>query len=1547
MNATQSHLTALRAIARSIDGEPVTAEEMEAVAAWRGWGPAAKMLENHSPHRSEIIATLDEEQLEAAKRATTTAFYTPPWLVASIWSGVRRSLGFTGGRVLEAGCGSGLFFDDAVGELVGVEADPVTAEAARLRHPEATIVTSRFERFTAPAGSFDLVIGNVPFGKDTPYDPIDNPAGLAIHNYFIAKALRLVRPGGVVAVVTSRFTLDAGTTKARDEIARWGSLLGVVRFPEGTFADMGTNVVADLLIFRRDDTDGSPRLADASWRASTKLAGRYDLEIPRYMRNRDDTIPTMNTLFDVGSPTVGVVGELVVGSGMYGSGSVTWRLERGADVQREVTKTVARVFDAVAATHTFDHTAPLASFDPTAATPDTKVLPGTIRIAGSGFERFTAIDGWIGHDAGREAAELTALIELRDAVRTMLDDRDGRDNVVELHAAYTKRWGSLRRVGGTATAPRYPKLGGFRVDPGWPLVASLEIGLTAPAPEAEVVVTDLASAIAVSLDRTGGLDVDLVAELLDWTADSVHEQLTDKRLAFADPLTGRWMMADEYLSGDVRTRHAQAVAAGAEPNISALAEVVPADATPEEVAARLGAAWIAPEIIAAFVNELVSPGCYGGGIKVEHAAEVGQWKVVPGPRKDYSTSLTAGTWGTPWMDTFDIVQGMLNMSALRVWESIFVNGAELKRIDNAATEAVNEKAAEIAERFGEWVWEDPDRTETLLAEFNRRFRSHRGRNFDGSHQTFPGLNPAFVPHDHQRDVVWRVVASGNTLIGHDVGAGKTASLIMSAMESRRLGLVNKPMIVVPNHMLEQFTADFMSLYPKANVLAAGRHETSASERAEFVAAAAIGDWDAIVCTHNAFGRIGLSDESMANYIRDEIAWFDAAIGENAEQRSVVKAIERRKRALEAKLERLVLGQQRDDTAVSFEDLQVDALWVDEAHRYKNLAVNTRSDIATGNPSKTASDLDAKLAWIRSTYDPNRAIVFATGTPISNTLAELWVVHHYVDPASLEEAGLAEFDTWLATFAEVVTGLEMDPSGTGWRMKSRIARFSNAPEMVLMFSRFADIQTHEDLDLALPDCTRSIETVDCSPELAEAMEQFMERADQIRARMVKPDEDNFLKLSTDARHASLDPRLVGLDAPSDGGKIGRCVDRCTRNRHGLQIVFCDLGTPGSTRFDMYAELRSQLVARGFESDRIRFVQDAKTDKAKESLFAACRNGDVDVVIGSTGTFGEGTNIQDRVTAIHHLDAPWRPSDIRQREGRGVRQGNPNHVRIYRYVVTGSFDAFMWGTLERKARFIEQVYRSEARAIEDVDGDAVFTFAEVKAVASGNPALLRRAELENLIAKHRRSRTGHIRTNRHRRSMIKDLGVAMSNNVRHRDGLLILEHIDGALNSNPAFARRYSSTPFDAEEMAIEVLGGRDHQVMVNSRVTLTMRRRGARRIDAEFSFNYDPLLTFEVSARDLRDEAAPTLHHLWATFLNIRPGRIAELDEEIATTEAEIASLTAQSEAAWAGDGELAALEAELVAIDEELRQASVASVGSPTDRSVAEAADQSDEALVA
>ncbi|MGQ0823758.1 MAG: DEAD/DEAH box helicase family protein [Actinomycetota bacterium] len=1533
--------------------------------------------------RAELQRLLrTEDGWVQARRTTLNAHYTSASVVQAMWRATSE-LGVGGDvRVLEPGCGSGNFigFAPPSAGMTGVELDQTTAEVAEhLYGARATIRATAFEELRVEDGAFDLVIANVPFAKVTPYDPRHNRGRHALHNYFLIKSLHVTRPGGLVVALTSRYTLDARNPAVRREITTLADLVGAIRLPERAFArSSGTDVVVDLVVLRRRPPGAEP--TGPAW----ERVGRAPIDVD------DGSAPLEVNEYFLAHPGR-VLGELAAARGMYRDHELT--VIPTGDVDEQLAAALAELVadaharglvyvpaDRTQQRHAERRPAP-GDFYLTHAQDGSFVVNERSQVAQLQGGTPVAYTPRVVKDRN----ELARLVGLRDAARAVLavqvdggtDDQlaAAQATLAEHYRNYTRLYGPINRSSQARTGRHdpetreeimrriRPRMGGFRDDPDWPLVAALEVfdeetqearpaaifhdRVIDPPHERHGVDTP-DEAVAVCLDETGTVTVDRVADLLGTDRATARRQLGD--LVYDEPGTERLVPASEYLSGNVRAkldacRDVDDPDGRYCPNIAALERVLPRRLEPAEITARLGAPWIPSRDIEQFCREVLD-----ATVDVEHLPQLGHWsaRLCDGSRRGVALS---SEWGTARADAITLLDAALNQRLHTVTDAT----EDGRRIRNdAETLAARDKQESLTARFSAWVWEDPERAARLAARYNELFSSTVLPSFDGSHLTLPGLAGTFTPRTHQRAAVARILTDGRALLAHAVGAGKTATMVMAARELRRLGSASKPAVVVPNHMLEQFSREWLQLYPTARILVADRERLSRDRRKEFVARAATGDWDGIIFTQSGFARLPLGRDLMSSYLREEIETARAALAGSKEGKGLsVKRLERRIAQLEETYKRLLAEHTKDD-GVRFEETGIDYLFVDEAHAYKNRRVDSSIDGVANVGSQRAQDLDSKLWALRRMHGP-RVVTFATGTPVANSMAELWVMQSYLHPDLLASVDIRAFDAWAANFGRTHTALELAPDGASYRMQTRFARFQNVPELLTLYRQVADVRTIEDLDLPVPALAGGqAETlvVEPSDALVDYVADLAARAEAIRNRAVDPSEDNMLKVTGDGRRAALDLRLVGKDAPADGGKLTVAAQRiaaihhATRDlryadEHGqltlrpgaLQLVFCDVSTPAATGWNAYDDLRAQLVRRGIEPGSIRYMQDAQTDVAKAKLFAACRDGTVSVLIGSTETMGVGTNVQTRAIAMHHLDAPWRPADIEQRDGRILRQGNQNpEIRVLRYVTEGSFDTYMWQTLERKAAFIAQVTRGDLpdRDVDDI-GDQALSFAEVKALATGNPLVLEKAAIDADVARLARlERAYHDDQHRLRRTL--DAAILRADKTEQRaadleavigrvtdtrgerftmtiDGQMHSKRVDAAEHLQRLLRHRIDHTPPETSGPATEIgtLGGLSVTAQAMTEIEDEVRV-AIPDAHIEVTFRVDDLIRSDPANLITRLER--NLHRLADT--------IAELIKEAQAARAEAERAVARIGVPWDRADELAGLRRRQKEIDEAL-----------------------------
>lgn len=1433
----ESNLAAIRLVRQLEEqGRLATRSEQETVLAhWTSWGAVPALFDDRAGstafegQRAELRDLLTEGEWSAARRTVLNAHYTSPAYVRAIWDGLSRA-GFEGGSVLEPGCGAGVFIGSApeTARMVGVELDPMTAKIAGYLHPDATIRAESFAKSPFPDEAFDAVVGNVPFADVTLNDERHNRDRLSMHNHFVLKSLALTRPGGMVAVLTSRYTLDAANPTARERMYDVADLVAAVRLPTGAHADVaGTDAVTDLVMLRKRLPGESP--GDDSW-VRTEMA-------PLVTAEGEPVKMPVNTVW-LDHPER-VLGQMGVGHGMHGRHTLVVQPTPAGSVASALARQVTAQVDAAAEQGLVWVARQAAVAEPSLAQEPVSPVPGADTV-GARFEGHLAWDGtkeqFTQVVAGvpveisvpvTQHRELRDLLGLRDAVMGLLvaestgttgqgDLEQRRADLGARYDRYVEQYGPINRVALSERGKqrhgqqvldedtgepvmivtrRYPPaIRTFRSDPHSPTVRALEtfdetsgtatkmaiFTQRVVEPRAPVTSADSpADALAIVLDTAGEVRLDDVAQLLGVDPEQARERLGE--LVFHDPAEQRLVPAAEYLSGNVRTKLLQARDAALEDpryevNVGRLTQVLPPDLGPGEISVRLGAVWLPKGDVQDFLRETL----HDPQLVVEHAGGA-EWAIRDA---NSHSEMARSAWGTTRMPAPELVERLMQQKRVVVTDPLDPDAPGGARVVNPVeTEAAQEKAEQWQERFAEWVWADPERSVRLAGIYNTQFNSLVLRSYEAEGQalTLPGLASWFVPHPHQRTAVARIINEPSVGLYHAVGAGKTAEMVMGCMELRRLGLVKKPAVVVPNHMLEQFTREWLQLYPAANVLAASSDDLKGERRREFVARAAVGDWDAVVLTQGAFGKIPVSQEAERAYRSRTLEAKRVQLGrarEGGEQRSIKrieKALLRAEEALDHRMGKVVR-----DPGLTWEQTGIDYLMVDELHMFKNLEITSNIASCAREGSLRAMDLDMKIEVLRDAAGPRgRVVTGATATPIANAMAEAWVMQRFLRPDLLTAAGVSDFDAWAATFGQVVSTLEVAPQGGGqYRTVERFAQFVNLPELLRMWHVSADVRTTADLGLPVPliaqrsDGQRLPETVVVPATEAhlEFMDDLGRRADLVKSRAVRPEEDNMLKISGDGRKAALDLRLVDEHAGDgllvDVTKLDVAADRIStiwaQHRHdtypsadghgvhpvggALQIVFSDLGTPNPDKWDAYSTLRDKLVERGMDRARIRFVHEANTDAKKGILFAQCRGGDVDVLIGSTAKMGVGTNIQDRAVALHHLDCPWRPADVEQREGRILRQGNHHpQVQILRYVTEQSFDAYSWQTVERKARFIAQVMHGSLteRTAEDIADDGALSASEVKALAAGDPLLLEKAQAEQDVAKLTRLERAHQR------------------------------------------------------------------------------------------------------------------------------------------------------------------------------------------------------------
>ena len=1392
-----ANLAALRALrVLQAEGRPATPDEQAVLARWSGWGAVPQVFDDDRDEfaaaRAELHQLLPEPHYAAARRTTINAHYTDAALARVVWDAV-AALGFDGGQVLEPGCGSGNFIGLAPpgAQMLGVELDPVTAAIAARLYPDAEIRCESFADTRLPEGHFDLVIGNVPFSPAKLHDRRHNAAGHSMHNHFIIKSLKFLKPGGLLAVLTSRYTMDAQDPSAREEMAELASLVTAVRLPSGAHRRAaGTEAVTDLLILRRSEP-GTPGVRP-QWRRAfeTSLDGGTTW-INEYWRDHPEN----------------VLGSFTVGRSQYNDHDLTVR--PSGDLSGVASQLAVRLA-----------ARPVTVAPQAVPAGETDRFEGTLRANDDGSFSVLRDGFWQSWPCpATQAGELRDLLGLRDTVAALLDAEASspadtpaiaglRAELNRRYDGYAAAYGPVNRMswkrtgrtdneGNDVLARQRPPQGKFSEDPYAAAVYALEdfdpetgtaaktviftkrVITTRQPPESA---SSPADAVAICVDSAGEVRLEDAARLLG-SASAKETRASLGELVYDEPGTGRLVPAAEYLSGKVRAKLRDAgQAAGDDPrfevNVAALRRALPPDLGPGEIDGRLGASWIDPRYVQQGLREILED----PALTVEKGHGTA-WTVTGSKTSVLATQV----WGTEDKDAVSLAACLLEQRPVKVSPSRSdrdesAREKHRKRLQAAAaTVTARAKADELNRRFGEWLWEDPERTADLVQTYNERFNSLVPRSYDGARPTLPGLASWFREwvHPHQLAAVARIINEPAVLLAHDVGAGKTAEMAMGAMELRRLGLAAKPAIVVPNHMLEQFQREFLQLYPQARVLAAGNDDLKTHGRNTFVARIATGNWDAVIMSQSVFERIPMSAPEIERYINaqlaDYTAWLERA-REARQSKRMIKKMETRMLMREQRL-RKKLDRARDG-GICWEQTGIDYLFIDEAHDHKNLDTRSNNQELDIDGSGRASDLEMKLDYLRTTHG-RRVVTFATATPIANSMTEAYVMCRYLRPDLLADAGIEDFDAWVGTFAETTTDVEVAPEG-GIRVKDRFARFRNIPELLDMWRVAADVKTKEDLKLPVPELAGGkpeVIPVEPSEQLLDFMGTLASRAEDVRRHAVLPEEDNMLKISNDGRLAALDPRLAGLGTP-ETGKLDVAAQNIARIEHehrddtyydadgnllpvkgSLQIVFCDLGTPGGkSRWNAYEYLRGKLAEYGVDPRKVRFMHDARTDKAKAELFAAARAGKVAVLMGSTKLMGVGMNVQDIAIALHHLDCPWRPADVAQREGRILRQRNKHpQVQIYRYVTERSFDAYMWQTVTRKAKFIDQVIhgKTTGRDAEDIGGDVQsLSYSEVTALATGDMRILAKAKADSEVQRLERLESAWRRTQQHLKTKISD-------------------------------------------------------------------------------------------------------------------------------------------------------------------------------------------------
>ena len=1328
-----------------------TPQEQEILSKYVGWGGLPQAFDEKdsswSNEYSILKNLLDEKEYSQARESTLTAFYTPPVVIRSMYKAL-ENMGLKTGNILEPSCGVGNFIGmlpDSLEDckLYGVELDSISGRIARQLYQKSTVAVQGYEDTNLPNSFFDVAVGNVPFGDFKVLDKKYDKHKFLIHDYFFAKTLDKVRPGGVIAFITSKGTLDKENPSVRKYIAQRADLLGAIRLPNNTFkANAGTEVTSDIIFLQKRDsiTDIEP-----DW---------------VYLGENDDGIK-MNQYF-IDNPEM-ILGNMEMISTRFGydsacisdSEKLEDKLERAisnihAEVKEYELDDIGEEDNSIEADLTVRNFSYTLIDDKIYFRENSRMYPQELAMTTEN--------------------RVKGLIEIRDCVRTLLEyqtedypDEDIKREQVKLNQLYdrfTKKYGLINSRGNNSA---------FSNDSSYYLLCSLEIldengNLARKAdmftkrtikPKTEITSVDNANdALIVSLSEKARVDITFMQKLCNMDMDKMLKDLEGE--IFNVPEYGEpnhWVTADEYLSGNVREKlkiaeHFAEIDESFNVNVKYLKEVQPKDLSASEISVRLGSTWIPPKDIKVFIEYLLNPSNYAcQNINVHYNEATSEWW-IEGKNYDKYNIKATNTYGTGRASAYKIIEDSLNLKDTRIYDYYEdENGKRVAELNKKETAIAQAKQEQIKLAFEEWIWEDPERRERLTKIYNERFNSIRPREYDGSHISFDGMNPEITLRKHQVNAIARILYGGNTLLAHEVGAGKTFEMVAAAMESKRLGLCNKSLFVVPNHIVEQFGQEFLQLYPSANVLVTTKKDFETANRKKFCSRIATGDYDAIIISHSQFEKIPMSVERQVTIIQKQIEDITLGIQDlknNNGERFSIKQMEKTKKSLETRLAKLNDTSRKDDV-VTFEELGVDRIFVDEAHYYKNLFLYTKMRNVGGiaqTEAQKSSDLFMKCRYLDE-LTGGKGVIFATGTPISNSMVELYTMQRYLQYGELEKRHLQQFDAWASTFGETVTAIELSPEGTGYRAKTRFAKFFNLPELMALFKEVADIQTSEMLNLPVPKANYHNVVIEPSEIQKELVKDLSERAEKIRNRMVDSSVDNMLKITNDGRKLALDQRLTNdMLEDFEHSKVATCADNIysiwdkTSEDKSAQLVFCDLSTPHNDgKFNVYDDLKTKLIDRGIPEEEIAFIHDANTDARKQELFNKVRRGQVRVLIGSTQKMGAGTNCQDRLIALHDLDCPWRPSDLIQRSGRIIRQGNKNpEVDIYRYVTEGTFDAYLYQLVENKQRFISQIMTSKTpvRFAEDIDETAL-SYAEIKALAAGNPDIIEKTELDTQVAK----------------------------------------------------------------------------------------------------------------------------------------------------------------------------------------------------------------------
>ena len=1359
----QHNLDAIRTL-KTVEAEnrAATAEEQAVLAQYVGWGGLADFFDEKNPRYAELKELLTDAEYAAARESTLTAFYTPPVVIRGIYAALGQ-MGFTQGNILEPACGIGNFLgmlpeSMSGSKLYGVELDDLSGRIARQLYQKSSIAVQGYEKTSFPDNFFDVAIGNVPFGQfrvpDKRYDRLNFP----IHEYFVAKALDQVRPGGVIAVVTSSYTMDKRTASARKYIAQRAELLGAIRLPNNAFkAAAGTEVVSDILFLQKRE-----RMVD------------IEPEWVHLATNEDGI--QMNSYF-IDHPDM-ILGEMKMVSGPFGP-TPTCESYPEQPLEALLAEAVQNIHGEIT---TYDREEELEGEDHSIeADPAVRNFSYTL-VAGQIYYRENSRMNPVEVSKTAES-RIRGMIELRDCVRTLLEyqtedypDEEIKAQQAKLNAlydAFTRKYGLINSRGNAIA---------FDQDSSYFLLCSLEIldedrnlkrkadlftKRTIRSHKPAEKVDTAVEALALSIGEKARVDMEYMSKLTGKDEETLFSELTG--VVFLNPAyTGendgreKYLPADEYLSGNVRQK--LAVAQGKEKqdpqyqiNADALAQVQPTDLTASEISVRLGATWLDTEYVRQFTFEtLGTPRSTQRRIEVHYSNITGEWR-MEGKGMDPGNVKAFSTYGTKRINAYEIIEDTLNLKDVRIFDYVYdADGRKTAVLNKKETAIAQSKQELIKDAFAEWIWKDPDRREAICKTYNILFNSNRPREYDGSHISFSGMNPEITLRKHQVNAIAHILYGGNTLLAHVVGAGKTFEMVAAAMESKRLGLCQKSLFVVPNHLTEQWATEFLQLYPAANILVATRKDFETKNRKKFCGRIATGDYDAVIIGHSQFEKIPMSVERQRAILEQQIDEIMMGISEAKREKAenfTIKQMMKTQKGLQAKIDKLN-DQSRKDDVVTFEELGVDRIFIDESHYFKNLFLYTKMRNVGGiaqTEAQKSSDLFMKCRYLDE-ITGGRGIVFATGTPISNSMVELYTIQRYLQMSALEEQGLQHFDAWAANYGETVTAIELSPEGTGYRAKTRFAKFYNLPELMSVFKNVADIQTADMLKLPVPEAHYHNIALKPSEYQKEIVASLAERAEKVRNREVDSSVDNMLLITNDGRKLALDQRLVNPMLPSDpNSKAAKCAENVfeiwqrTADKRSTQMIFCDLSTPKDDgAFSVYDDIRAKLLELGIPENEIAFIHNAKSEAQKKDLFGKVRSGQVRILLGSTQRMGAGTNCQQKLIALHHLDCPWRPSDLQQREGRIIRQGNENpEVDIYSYVTEGTFDAYLYQLVESKQKFISQIMTSKSpvRSAEDVDEQAL-SYAEIKALASGNPMIKEKMDLDIEVSKLKLLKANHL-------------------------------------------------------------------------------------------------------------------------------------------------------------------------------------------------------------